>query len=175
MSDAVEGDHAEDRQMNTSEETTNPNLEAEKDRQPNSVDESVNTQAKLSEMFERDIDLCQKDSIENESENEVDEGKFTSTEEEVKTKEDTQEEGDKVNMPPEVSLDEITQQQPQHQEEVKEANLGDTIEDSGEKSQNAGEIIKSHHSIPRPSDIAHLTIRDLDTNEEVNKMNMLLK
>ena len=24
-----------------------------------------------------------------------------------------------------------------------------------------------HHSIQRPSDIAHLTIRDLDTNEEV--------
>ena len=70
---------------------------------------------------------------------------------------------------------------------MKEANVGDTIKDSGEKCQNVasagpvddsekvGEESKSHHSIPRPSDIVHLTIRDLDTNEEVNKMNILLK
>ena len=41
-------------------------------------------------------------------------------------------------------------------------------EDEGEDEKSDQDSEASNHSIPRPSDLAHMTIKDLDTNEQVH-------
>lgn len=166
MSETVEKDDADGREVNASEDML----------QKDGIDDEIDdAQAKLSEMFDNEMDSL--GHVE----------KATGVDSEVDSAYCLDKEGmshhaqcvdDEVNIALEASRDQLLVQQQEGVTEEEKDNSDNKQSVKDGQCDDAGAAVSthgdmdceenSHHSIPRPSNIVHLTIRDLDTNEEVS-------